>query len=152
MTAVENVASAATPKEIKAACPGASSDFVLQSIEAERTLDQCRDAFIQDQATEIAVLKEQNETLTKERDEAVAKANEASAKPAAFNTGAEPLIDSPKSGKITQANSATDAFTAAVRAEEAEGKTRAQALAAVNRANPELRNAMLAESKANYRG
>lgn len=150
MTAIETAV--ASPKEIKAACPGASSDFVLASIEAGRSLDQCRDAFIQDQATEIAVLKEQNEMLAKERDEAIAKANEASVKPAASSTGAEPLIDSPKSGKTTQANSATDAFWTAVRAEEAEGKTRAQALAAVNRANPELRDAMLAESKANYRG
>jgi signal peptide peptidase SppA len=149
MTAIET--SAATPKEIKAACTGASSDFVLQSIEAERTLDQCRDAFIQDQATEIAALREQNETLVKERDEAIEKANAASTKTVASQTGAEPLIDSPKSGKKASGESASDAFWASVKAEEAEGKSRQEALAAVNRSNPELREAMLAEARLNYR-
>ena len=143
-TETEKHTSVATASEIEAACPGASSEFVLNSLKAGRSLDQCRDAFVQDLATELAAAKEQIDTLTTEN--ADMKSQVEKAKETA--SGVDPLIDDKSGKKPKQSESASDAFWAAVKEEVAEGKSRSEALAAVNRRSPELREAMLAETRA----
>lgn len=143
-TPVTTVSSAvATISQIEAACPGASKDFVINSLKAGRSLEQCRDAFAQELATELATANEQIKSLTAERDEAVKAKDEAESKLKQSTRGVTPLIDSKTTEKVSQDSSASDAFWSAVKDQQSKGMTRAKAIAAVNRQDPSLREAML---------
>ena len=52
---------AASLADIKAACEGCSDSFVVGCLEANRTIDQCKDAWIQELATDLAAKNEQIE-------------------------------------------------------------------------------------------
>lgn len=88
------VAVAAKPHEIKAACPGASNDFIVEQMMAEATLADAKDAY-------LIHMQEQNE---KEKEELRAqleeaqKANSAPAPAPAKKIGVPPVATSPSSG------------------------------------------------------
>ncbi|MEO1526728.1 MAG: S49 family peptidase [Planctomycetota bacterium] len=139
-TQFRGTAMSATSKEIKAACPGIDAETVLSYLESEKSLDQCKDAWMQELALKAETATEAAEKAEADKAEAVKRAEEAASAP-----GVDPLVD--EGGTTTTENSANDAFWAAVKEHEANGKNRIEALAAVNRRNPELRKAMVAEGR-----
>ena len=142
-TTAQSNESVATPKEIKAACPGVSSDFVLQSIEAGMTLAECKDAFFSDLAKQNAELTATNSKLTEE----LATLKASASKPQSIGT--QPLLESAANGSETA--SAKESYFAKVKEIEATGKSRSEAMNMVNRAHPALRTAMVEEANAKRR-
>lgn len=130
---------AATLQELKAGCPGASSDFILSHIERGSTLAEAQSALLQDQAKANAELQEQ---LKAEREKA-AKAEADAAKVKEAAEGVEPI----KAGSSAEAYSGNDPraeWNEAIQSKVKQGMSRQRAVAAVNRENPGLRAAMLA--------
>lgn len=134
-----------TSKEIKAACPGATADFIVACQDAGRDLAACQAAWMQELATELAAANEElakvkadNGSLTKQLEEAKAKAVVASGRAAG---GVDPL---PEGGKAKSESADPDTYWAKVRELEQSGKNRQQAMLTVNKQFPELREAVLA--------
>jgi signal peptide peptidase SppA len=121
----------ATIKQIKAACPGITSEKLLAFIEDEKSLDQCKDAWMQEMAVELAA-----------KDEALEKANAEAAKSKAAMDNM-PGTDGVPETTSASATSDSDYWTAVKAEQSAKGCSRAIAMSAVNRQNPELRKAML---------
>lgn len=139
-----------TSKEIKAACPGATADFIVACQDAGRDIAACQSAWMQEMATDLAVkveeigkLKTQNAELTKQLEEAKAKAVVASGR---ASSGVELLETAGKSK--TEPSADADGYWAKVKELETAGKTRQQAMMAVNKQHPELREAVLAAANA----
>jgi len=129
---------AATIQEIKAACPGITSDKLVSYLEAGKTIEQSKDSWMQELALDLAA---KNEELAKAKAEADALA----AKATAPKIGVEPITEktSSTSGDARSAwNQAVDEMTKS-------GMTRVDAIKAVNRRSPELRSAMLADVSRN---
>jgi signal peptide peptidase SppA len=132
---------AATASEIKAACPGISSEKAFEFIESSLSVEDCKSFYMEDLQTKNAELQEQVATLTKERDEAKEQAKKAAKAP-----GVEELEET--HGSEPQ-GSATDAFNAIVEEKtKAFSGNRAKAMAAAVRENPELHQRMLEEANA----
>ena len=145
---------AATVQEIKSACPGCSNDFVVSSMEQGRSVEQCKDAWMQEMATDLATSSEQIETLTKERDDAraelaTAKSGSTQTKPTAF----EGVDEVTAEGDLTSGSgSALQAWNDAINKEMSDRSiSRSQAIANVARREPSLRESMLEEQQAEYR-
>lgn len=138
---------AASVKEIKAACPGISSDLVLTYAEAGKTVEQCKDAYLQELATENAALQEQCTEL-KAKIEASEKEVEEKAKAAANDAlGVDPIEHTPSS-KATGGGSAHEQFREMVAEKVKGGMERMKASITVAKENPDLHAEMLAEAKA----
>ncbi|MCC9655291.1 S49 family peptidase [Rhodopirellula halodulae] len=133
----------ASVADIKANCPGISSDKVLEFAEAGKTLDQCKNAWLQELATENAALSEANAELAKKLSDAEAKAEAAEAAATDSTLGVDPLEDSPRTSSAS--GSATEQFNALVSEKVAQGMTRGKATATVVRQDPNLHKAMLEE-------
>ena len=127
-------ATPATVNEIESSCPGISPEKTLQYMKEQKTLNQCRNAWMHELATENAAVKEEI---------AVFKDKEASAKK---RPGVEALKE--EGNPKASSSSPTESFWAAVKEIEGEGRSRVEALSEMNRMNPELRQAMLAEQSA----
>lgn len=82
---------AATLAELRAGCPGASSDFILAHAEKGATLAEAKDAFIQFQAAQI---RARDEDLAKAKDNQTGAAKASVAAP----RGNEPVSFSPPEG------------------------------------------------------
>ena len=126
---------AATLAELKAACPGAPSDWILSQLEAGATVSVAQAAFIAAQQAEIA----------KAKADAAKAADEAKAKQS-VGLGVSPLGTSGGSGSsgtpIT-GNAVAD-FGALVRAEmQHNGGDRIKATNSVARQNPDAHKAYL---------
>lgn len=133
---------AATLAELKAACPGASNDFLVAQLEAGATADAASRAY--------------TASVVKERDELKAKAA-APAPAAAADTkkpGASPVPAGAASAKDSSAAAGEDAVAAfedAVTAEMDRKKcARHVAHATVCRTRPDLRDAMIAAHNAEH--
>lgn len=129
---------AATIQEIKAACPGITSDKLVSYLESAKTIEQAKDSWMQELALDLAA---KSEELAK----AQADAEAAKAQAAAPKIGVEPITEktSSTSGDARSAwNQAVDEMTKS-------GMTRVDAIKAVNRRSPELRSAMLADVSRN---
>jgi signal peptide peptidase SppA len=137
-----------TSKEIKAACPGATADFIVACQDAGRDLASCQSAWMQELATdlaasneELAKIKAENQSLTKQLEEAKAKTVVATGRAA----GGVDLLETNGNGK-TEPSADADQYWAKVKEFEKGGSTRQQAMMAVNKLHPELREALLASA------
>ena len=114
---LETETMAATAQEIKAACPKAPAEFVLQQVMAEATVEQARAAWLDERERELEA---------RER------------KPHGVDGLAEGR------GRITsEVDGDPDEFTRLVDAEIAKGKSRIDAVAAVGRRHPDLHHAFV---------
>lgn len=129
----------ATLAELKAAFPTASSDFVLQQLEANATLLVATQAFAADQAAQVQQLQQQ----LAERDKQVTTIEQSAGK--LKLPGVKPLaIES--QGDDSEAEAAADpvaSYDQLVRAKVKSGADRRSACLAVARENPQLHQAFL---------
>lgn len=120
---------AATLSELKAACPGAPSDWILAQLEANATVSAAQAAYIKAQQDEIAKAKADAEK---------AKA-EAAAQVAKKSTGVDPIVGGNASGGGSESSDDPRvAYDAAIRAAMQDGSNRMEARQKVERANPRL--------------
>lgn len=133
---------AATLAQLKAACPGASSDFLLKQLEAGATLDQAQRAHAADLAA-------QRDQLAKEKAELQGKLAEAEAKAAAAKPSASgaPGVDPPQKEGAKAQISHDDAQTridelVALEVTSRPGTPRNIAYRNVMRKHPDLRAAI----------
>lgn len=138
---VQEQPKAATLQEIRSACPGADNDFVVSQLERGATVAQAQQAWMQEmqqrlqtQTEELNKLKQQAETPPR----------------AASKLGVPPLTSTG-----TKADAAdTDpiaAWNTAVAEQQKLGKSKAAAIQAVVRANPELHQAYIEAYNAAHR-
>lgn len=138
----------ATIAELKAACPGAPSEFILKQLEAEATAEQAATAWDKQQ---IADLKAENETLNASlnsaREEAqLAKAELSKLKSDASQLqqsgGAKPVEEHEVGAGATAGTDAISAWNSAVNAVASErGIPRHEAARIVAREQPEIKAA-----------
>ena len=127
----------ATFQEIVAACPGVNlenaedSKFITECLRAEMSVADATAQYCQTLRDRVAGLNEQVSALTQEN------ANLKSMKPK--GVPAVGTVEGPE-----QTSDPIADFNAAVRKEQEKGKTRAEAVRAVNSRQPELREAMVA--------
>lgn len=136
----------ATLAEIKAACPGASAEFILAQLDKGADVAQAAAAFITHQAAQLEQVKAKAAAdlaaKQAELDQAAAKAKMPGVDPVPAGKGG------PKAGADGDAVTAwNDAIADKVKA----GRTKAQAAAEVNREKPELREAYVAAYNAAHR-
>ncbi len=127
---------AASLAELKAACPGAASDFLLSQIEANATVSDAQRAFIAHQQLQL-------EAVQSERTAAIemARTAEQRAKDAESMPGNSPTATSQAKEEPDQ--SPRDQWLAAVKSVMARDKvTRPEACVRVDLENPGLRDAM----------
>lgn len=136
-------------QELRAACPGADSAFILSALESGATVADTASAWtsqlaaqltetrslVETQAAEIVSLKAEVSALTSKL--------EAPPKLPASSLGVQPLVAAASSD---DAESAKDAYWNKVHDLVGEGKTRAQAMATVNKRFPELRESLVNEA------
>ena len=133
---------AASYKEIVAACPGidvknpADAAFIVQALGAGLTSQEATEHF-------CAAMKDR---LKASEDAAAAQAAELAELKAAAATKPKgaPSVGTKMDASNDVRGDAVTAFHTAVKAEQATGKNKADAVRAVNRKNPELRQAMVA--------
>jgi signal peptide peptidase SppA len=140
----------ATSKEIKAACPGCTSDFIVDCMEHSRNLEECSRLWAQELATENEVLGEQLSSTKTELEASQAELATVRAELEALKAekptarAGVPALPTTKEG-TSPAASAQEEYWNQVRELQLAGKTRGEAMASVNRLNPQLRTAMMAE-------
>ncbi len=130
----------ASSKEIKAACPGCSSDFVLECIESSLELAECKDLHF----SAVAEASQAKDATIAELQAQVAdlegKLADKDKQPAA-SLGVDPM-DEPASS-VEPAGSPAEAYFGKVRELCSDGAmTRAQAMEQANKNYPGLRKAM----------
>lgn len=131
---------AASPKDIKAACPGCSSDFVLECIESSLELAEAKDLHF----AAIAEASEAKDTQIAELTAKVKDLESQLAKQPSASLGVDPM-DEP-AASTEQAGTPKEAYFAKVRELcETESISRAAAMQKVNKQFPELRRAMAAK-------
>lgn len=125
---VQAVPIPATVNEIRAACAGADSDFIVAQLSANATLDDARSAWIAKQAEQNAALQKEIETAR-------------TAKP-----GVPGLVDrSTAKATDTSGASASDQWHALIGQKIAAGMSKPRAIASAVRENPDLHTEYLAE-------
>lgn len=168
MSDTTSVPAQLTPAAVRAACPGCSSDFIVNSIDAGRTIEQCVNAHMQalctardDQAKQITELTSKvtelttaNATLTQQVETLKAENAELAKRPEQTGTttttvtkpnGVKPLPVNPKSeGGDTSGDPVAAYWDAVAKVQDGGKKTRAEAMKIVNTSNPELRQMMSA--------
>lgn len=138
-TAADNGPQPATLADLKAACEGAPSDFLIAQLEAQATVAQATKSWNAKLRADLAAANEKAVAATKRADEAEAKVKAAPAKP-----GVTPIT-----GTQGAAESATDAkaeWDEKVSGLMKAGKTRQQAVAHLARTEPQLRERLVAEA------
>lgn len=151
-------AAGASLAELKAACPGAPSDFLVEQLERGSTAAQATAAFIQFQQAQI---RSRDEQLARQRQQAAAAAAAATEVPVApAAAGTSPVPESGvraagggggggSGGRAGTGGDAVAEFDEAVREEmKLKGCGRKAAIAAVCRRDPELHRAMLEATNA----
>ena len=135
--------SAATLTELRTAFPTASSDFVLQQLEAGATLDQARHKFeLHQKDAEIATLKADNEAAITAKTEAEKKA---AAAPKSH--GFDPVGTGAKPGGGSTQGSAAAQWNAAIDEKVGPKVTRQQAAVMVAKENPALQQQYIDEAR-----
>lgn len=130
----------ATIAEIKAACDGASSDFVLAQVEAGATIEAAIKAHNKVLAERLAAAEAAAAAAREEA--AKAKSVAATQQTAPAKVGLKPLAVSAESAATT---SAREEWLSKVQAKIDRGYARDKACSMVNKENPGLREQMLAE-------
>lgn len=122
----ENTTQAASLEELRAACPGASSDFLLKQIERKATVQDAMGAWIQQQQADNAALAKKNADLKAQAD----------------RSGTDVIGDDAKGrGEYTDAIAT---WKTEVAAKVKQGMSRQEAAKAVARETPDLREAYVA--------
>lgn len=131
---------AANHEEIRAACPGCDSEFILAQLDAKATKDQAVVAWMNKQNEVIDAAKVATAEATAAVDAATAKLEEAEAKPAPHGgTGVvEGAANGGKGGDV--GGTATEQYHALVAEKVKAGMPKHLAAQAVNRENPEIRD------------
>lgn len=143
----------ATYSEILGVCPGIKasedSNFICDQLAKNATAEQAGRAWVETLRAR-AEMKEQ-ELAAKEAELAELKAKAATPAPAApvAKSGVKPVPTAPANNADVPAMSAKEQFNEAVQREIAAGTPRHQAHAKVCRNNPQLREAMVAETNSN---
>lgn len=133
---------AATLAELKAACPGADSDFLLAQMEANATTDAAQRAFIAAQQKQLSEAKAESEK-TQARVAELEQSNKQVQPP-----GNPPLQSEPtQSDTSWNGGNATAAWNNAMREKITMGIDRLTAANQVVQENPGLREAYLAEQE-----
>lgn len=132
----------ATIADIRAACPGISSDSLLAMAESGKSLDECKDSYLQDLVGQITALSEENSSLKTKLDAVEESASEHS------TLGVDPLDHVQSSGAGDVEESATDQFNALVKEKVAKGLSKSKALQQVVSQNADLHKAYLKEINA----
>jgi len=128
--------------EYRAACPGASSDFILSQASAEATIEKAKTAYIEELS---AKLKETETKLHAALSASTTPPAPPKAPPIQGVDGVDPVASSGKTTSSAAEMSATEQFNALVAEKMKEGKTKAAAIKSVVAENRELHSAYLAE-------
>jgi signal peptide peptidase SppA len=130
----DNKPKAATSAELRAACKGASSDFILEQLEKGATVQDALSAFVAEQSKQLTAANEAKAKAEKELDEA----KQTSTK----KLGHDPLKEKPKQagGEETDADP-LEQFEKLVQRHMSGGMARHAAVAKVCREHDDLRQA-----------
>jgi len=135
---------AASLEQIEAACPGASSEFVLGQLKAKATTEQAQTAFIKSLAEAKAASDEKAKAAEERAAAAESKAKAAEpAKDGKKPVGHDPLREQGKGSNETDASDPVAKFDAMVAEKVAAGMPKHEAYRAVCRDNDELRAAVV---------
>lgn len=146
-TAADNGPQPATLADLKAACQGAPSDFLLVQLEEQATVPQATKAWTVKLNADLKAANEKLAAETKRADEAEAKLKAATEQKTGSKTGVAPITGTTKT-ETEATTSATDEWSEKLTALVKAGKTRAQASSELARKEPELRERMVAEANA----
>ena len=146
----------ATARAIKQALPRAKSDFVVRCMEKEMTLDEVKDEYMQEVEQEAVAMEDEKSMLMEAKAALESELEEMKAKLAAMEeAAAQDKTPSARyaAGVKAVANrqgaatsvSAKSAWQSAVKAKMTAGMNRERAILTVDREEPELRAAFLAE-------
>lgn len=146
---------AISSQEIKSACPGCSSDFVVACLDKELDIASCTSQWMQELALLSAASQEQLEALTAKEKQLTDENTELKASVADLSSKLEDAMQRKvgvsalaEPAAKAQAESPSAEYWKQVRELQSSGKTRAQAMSHVNKYNPELREAMVAQANA----
>lgn len=142
-TAQELKPVAATLPELKAAFPGATSEFLLAQLEASATIEQATRAYIAHQDAELAAAKQREEEARKEAAESKAAAEEAKQKSLEGMPGNQD--DGSSAGETTVYENAAEKWRDLIRQRTEKGMSRQEVAVKVDRENPGLREQYLQE-------
>ena len=138
-TPTENAS--ATLAEIKAAAPGCSSDFAVEQLEANATIEQVRAAHQKALADRIAALEKENNDLAAANSELE---QSAASSAAAGSDGSDPVGEgSANTSTSTDSTDPVAAWNDVVAEKMSGGLTRQKAVAACVRGFPEVHRAYL---------
>lgn len=139
--------SMATAKEITDACPGIVPEKVLEYLQSDKTLSECVTDYVQDIATELAVLKEQSANLeaAHNKQAELVESLRQQLEKAKSAPGLDPLIEDP-TASATQYESPRAEWQQRIREKREQGLSSTAAAVAVSREFPGLREAMLDEA------
>ena len=142
---------AASLKELKTALPKSDAAFRESCLEADMSIEQAKDKWLSKVEADLEASQAQTAQAKADADaQAVAAAEAEKAK--ATKPGVQPLTSSKHgsggAGADTDAGSATDRWNAAIADQVKLGKSKPQAVAAVARQDPDLRQAYVDEYNA----
>ena len=129
---------AATPKEIREACAGSDSDFIVAQIEAGATLEQALKAWAKVQAEKLSSIQKSNASA------GVAEAVGGKKAKAASDDEETDAMDEDETSMDEDDDEATAAWKRKVSAKIKSGLPRHRAISAVASANPSLHAAVIA--------
>lgn len=142
---------AISSQEIKSACPGCTSDFIVSCLEQDYDLVKCTSQWMQELALLNAASQEKIDELNEQLNQAASEKadllasiddlNEKLEAASAKKVGVKPLSES---SSTETSGSPYDEYWKQVQELRASGKTRAEAMSHVNKFNPQLREAMVA--------
>lgn len=139
---------AATIAEIEAACSGASSDFVLAQMKAGATIADAKEAFAAHQLEQAQAENERlRADLEAERAELEAERKKKAEAVHAPKRSGNAIVSSSEADDSVVAANARDEWKAATAAERARGKSAADAIVAVDKTHPGLRERMLEDAR-----
>jgi len=127
---------AAGYEDMKLCCPGADNDFLCGQLAKKATIDQAQSAWMEEQGRRLE--QQAEETKTREKELAELKEKQTQSKPG---------VDALGTGNVSASGSEGDpvaAWNEAIAEQTKQGKSRADAVRAVVRANPELHQEYLA--------
>ena len=147
-----------TPAQLRAACPGATSEFILTCVENSRSVEEATKLWSQELATDLAAANETveklktdleaaNKTIAEQKLEISKLGEEATAPPVASVVGTRALAAA-KESDDEEAGSPIDQYWSLVKARQEKGDTRQAAMAHVNKNHPDIRRNMTAAANA----
>ena len=144
----------ATLQQLRSACPGASSDFLIEMQDKKATVSQATAAMIESQNKQLAEHKaaaEARDTADKEAAEAAAtaSANATTNANAADGNGLDPLVAGQGGDEAEAGGDLAQQFQAKVAEQVKAGKPRLQAIQSVGAAHPKMHQAYIVATNPN---